>query len=133
MLTRDQVRKLRTELDATLRKLNIKGWKCQLANATFGETVTFKLECLPVAKDGTTTSKEAGAYKMHHRAFNLPADGLGSEFVCGGETYTVDGLNIRKRRAPVLAKRVDGRRFCFAAETVAALLGAPRGAKPARR
>lgn len=124
MLTRDEVRKLRVELDAAFKKLNIKGWKFQLGNATFGETATFKLDCLPV-KNGTTVTKEAGAYKLHHRAFNLPADGLSRQFVYTGRTFRVAGL-LTRGKYPVLVVQVggsgDGQRVRMSAEVVAVLL-----------
>lgn len=123
MLTRDQVRRLRDDIQDKLDKLKVKGFKLQLGNCTFGATAVFKLEVCPVSKSGEVVSKAAADYKRWAASFGLPADGLGKTVkTTGGRTHTVTGINPRSRKYPVTTLGDDGKPYKFAAATIAMLL-----------
>lgn len=119
MLTRESIRNLRDELQTHLDAISAEiGYKLTLGNASFGATVTFKLEAAPMDMNGDATSKTAEDFKRGAYLFGLQPTDLGREFIANGARYKVTGLAIKSRRFPILVEREDGKVFKFPAETV---------------
>lgn len=120
-MTKDQVRKLRLELQTVLdEQAKYLGLKFTVGNATMGATVTFKLECATVLADGTVKTREAEDFKRYATAFGLKVDDLGRTIKYAGHQYVVKGLKPSASKFPVLADRDDGKRYCLPTAAVIA-------------
>jgi hypothetical protein len=124
MMTRDEVRAIRDTLDQFVKTLEVPGYRFRLGNGTFGETATFKIEVLPVGKNGEVKTKEAAAFAQLARLYGFLPDDLGKEFEHGGRVFKIAGLNTKARKGPVLCTRDDGKVFKFPTELAKKCLGA---------
>ena len=71
-----------------------------------------------------TVKTESGApagFARKATALGLPADCYGQEFTANGKTYTITGINPRRRKYPVSATH-DGRSYKFTASSTRASL-----------
>lgn len=64
------------------------------------------------------------SFLAHCGRYSLTPSDFGAEFVSRGHTYTISGVNPRRRKYPITAIRAsDGKGYKFAAETVRSALG----------
>lgn len=119
MLTRDEVRDLRTNLQTALASVSAAvGFKLTLGSATFGDTVTFKLECAPIAENGKVVDQNEVNFKRWASAYGLKETDLGRSFHSNGWVFTLVGIDPRKPKFPILARRTDGKTFKFQPQQV---------------
>lgn len=120
MLTRNEVKNLRTELQHHLDAISEQvGYKLTLGNASFGATVNFKLEAAPINENGEATSGKAEAFKLYAPMFGLKPEHLNAEFTSRGDKFKVVGFAPKSRKFPVLAERLcDGKVFKFPVESI---------------
>lgn len=84
-------------------------------DATCSMKITGKL------KSNVKAAIEHNAF--HASLFGLPADVVGRQFSYRGQSFTIDGIDLKKRRYPVLAHDSnDGRKYKFTAEDIKPLL-----------
>lgn len=70
--------------------------------------------------DGKVLDSKAQEFKAAASLVGLKADDLGKTFIIRGTSYEVEGLNLRARKFPVLAKSMqNGKTYKFQADTVA--------------
>ncbi|ROT98117.1 hypothetical protein [Histidinibacterium lentulum] len=75
--------------------------------------------------DGSTMDPERMLFEAFAEEFGLSADDFGREFSTGRERFRVTGIDPRRPRYPISAKRIpDGKDYKFTAENVARLLQA---------
>jgi hypothetical protein len=86
------------------------------------ETIRVKLEFSTTA-DGAAISPSGRQFKRYARMYGLEPDDLGAPFTWKGRQYTIVGLNPRKMRMPIEARRDDGAMFGIASEAVCRALG----------
>lgn len=52
-------------------------------------------------------------FELYASLYNLKPEDYGKEFNSNGATYTLTGLNPRRPKYPISARRQDGKRFKF--------------------
>ena len=72
----------------------------------------------PIDADGHTVTQEELNYRKLARKFNLNQNFLHASFTYNDKTYTVTGLDPRKRKFPVVTKTPEGTLTRFRACTV---------------
>jgi hypothetical protein len=113
-------------LDGVARELGLrlvmKGGRFDPVGGTFSPKVEFKL------------AGEAGAqavrkqFEHYASMFGLDPAWYGKTFLSGDTTYMVVGLDLKRRKRPVIgARSTDGRRFVFTTEQVRVAMGVPAG------
>ena len=107
---------LTDHLDAFRREtgLDVKLGKGQYTDSN----VVFQLILSEVSDGGKVMTPEASKFKAQCEKYNLHPSELFQKFSWHGRTFTVVGLNTRKRRRPVMCRRDDGTPFSFPAEAV---------------
>jgi hypothetical protein len=86
-------------------------------NFEFGVRVSIPLP------DGSTLDPERLLFEALAEEYGLSPDDFGREFSTGQEWFRVAGINPRRPKYPISAKRlVDGKGYKFTAENVAMLL-----------
>ena len=129
--TRDDVRRIRTLIDAALQQLaGIPDVELSVGNATFGESnITFKLNVTAKGSGG----KEADTFKLYASRLGLKANDLGAAFAHAGQVWTLVGYNPRARVAPLIVANSTGKKYKLqaSAEALAAIRNArkPAGLK----
>lgn len=120
-MTKDEVRNLRTMLQARLDQIERDGvgFSFKVGNASFGETaVTFKLVVVKAGEEGEVNGVGADAFRRNARLFGLQPGDLGKTFYHGAELFKIVGLNTRSHKFPIQAIRSDGKQFKFPASSV---------------
>lgn len=93
-------------------KLELKMGRC-----VFTQTgVSIKFELAEVNEDGIAQTREAQAYPIRAKLYNLPD--IGSSIMVRGTKYTITGWRTRGRKNPILVKREDGKQFVMNVEMV---------------
>lgn len=116
------LRLLRERINQALASLEQElGVKLSAANITFdadGKTAAIKLEA--VATDqGEVESRYAKDYKQFAAMFKLPADGIGRTFLSRDIPYIIVGLDIKRRKNPVIAEHgITKKQYIFPVSTV---------------
>ena len=120
MLTRDQVRNLRENLQEHLDELNEQlGYKLTLGSCSYGGNIaTFKLECAALNDDGGSETKQQQDFRLNADRFGVPANALGYSFSFRGKTYKIVGMKPRSYKWPFLAEDANGRVFKFPPEII---------------
>ena len=127
-MTKQQVIALRAKLDTALAAISKEvGYKLSLGSCRFGEVATFKLEAAPINGDGKVASQAEADFCALASIYGLKPEDLGKKFSLQGSIFTVTGLNSRRPRFPVDARRADGKTFKLPADTVEKLLEASNG------
>lgn len=120
-------RNLRPEVEAAVQAqvAEAYGMTAKVGNAKYTSgSVTFSVTLAVVSEDGTVRSPEAEAYTSFAGMYGLPVDGLNKTFRNRGQVFRVIGLNTRRGKYPVLVEDLQGKRYKYPAESVAALLKA---------
>lgn len=123
MLTKDAVRSTLAQLEKALAGINLPGFQIKLGRSTYRDTITTKIEIMPISVDGEVVSKEAVAFKELATIYGLKPEHLGQKVVVNGTQYEIIGLAHKSHRFPILAKRGDGKTFKFPAESIRMKLG----------
>ena len=92
------------------------------------ENCTFKIEAATIAHDGVVNSQERKAFVRLADMYGMAPAFLDKTFKQGAYSFTVTGLNTRRRKYPVCCKRDDGKNYSFTTDTVIRLM---RRAHPA--
>ena len=122
MLTREQVRMLREDIQEKLDTLEINldgGFKLTLGSCTYGGNIaTFKLECAALNDDGEAETKSQQDFRLCAERFGVPTNALGYSFSFRGKTYKLVGMEPRSYRRPFLAEDSNGKVFKFPPDIV---------------
>lgn len=93
--------------------IKMKGGKYSATN------ILFKVEVSVIAEDGTVATPEAETFKRLAVHYGLQPTDLNREFIASGVSYRITGLNTKRSRFPISAKRChDGAGFKFSEDTV---------------
>ena len=132
MITKELLVKLRPEINEALRAVGEKNnVVLTLGNGRFDENgVTFKLNVMPVTKDGTVITPGIKEWNRYAVSYGFSKDDLGRVFFSNQQLFTICGLNPRKRKYPILAKVSSGQVYCFGVEYVRAVLSKGQTSKP---
>jgi len=127
LLEKWQVVGLRKKLQAALEKVSEElGWKLSLGSCKYSSVAEFKLEAAPIGDTGEAVSKVAEDFKKLARVYGFKPEDLGRQFQYGGYRFELLGLNIKYRKYPVLAKRIqDGKQYKLPIE-VASIMAAQK-------
>jgi hypothetical protein len=99
-----------------------RGMRLMPQRGTFSATTyLFKVEFAEIGEDGIVETGEAQAFRLMASLYGLQPEWLGREFLHGGRTFKVTGLNAKAKRMPVTAES-EGREYKFAAPAVAKAL-----------
>ena len=126
---RPLLKALRTEMDAALASVAKKyGISIRTGNGSYSQlAASFKVELAVIGKgqEGEDPAVIRGAAAWHRSAplysmDGLQADWLGKSFESGGVTFTIVGLDPRKRTRPVLMRKSDapGKLYLFGIDKV---------------
>lgn len=97
-----------------------------------GTTLTLRIEAAILNADGVAETRERKDYTLYCNLYDLKPEWLDATFPANGTTYQIVGLNTRKHKNPVLAKRTDnGKIYIFPADIIK-LRMAMQGEKAAR-
>jgi hypothetical protein len=92
-------------------------------NLRWGFELGFRVS-IPLS-DGSALNPEQLRFEALAEGFGLSPDDCGREFNTGRESFRITGIEPRRPKYPISAKRVsDGQDFKFTAENVALLLQA---------
>lgn len=125
-LDRPAVLALRNEINQALALIGAQhGVVISLGSAKFTPSnATFKLEVATKTQDGDVQTKEATAFKMLAKAYDLEPSDLGRTFVSNGRHFTITGLNPKRPKYPICATcKEDGRSYKFPEKNVKLLMG----------
>lgn len=125
-ISRDILKALRSEIDATLKEVGKKySINLKAGNATFSDTnFTFKLEGAVITANGTILKKESEDFKRNAILYGLKPEDLGRRFQDNGRAFEITGLKPKASRYPILAKNLStGQTFKFTSSHVKRCLG----------
>jgi len=101
-MTKQDVIKLRTELNKVLDKFNeTSNIKMTLKSATYSDEVTFKLVGSKVSDTGTLITKKSLDFSRYEHLHGMKLIALNYKFKCGFDTYEVVGYNTRAKKYPI--------------------------------
>lgn len=124
-MTKDQLRLLRSELDAVLPEIAAKlGMSIKVGNGSYDATSgTLKVEAAMINDSGVVLTKEARHFKLYATSYGLEADDLNKTFITTHGAFQITGLSLRSSKFPVLVKEVStGREYKYSADLVRAKL-----------
>jgi hypothetical protein len=126
-MDKPKIRDMRPVIEAALKSVEERfGVKVKVGNASFTpNNVVFKVEFAELV-DGKAVTKEIEDFKRNAVFFGLQPDDMGKTFLFRNDAYTVCGLAPKSRKAPVLARRTDGKVFKFPVAEVRLWLGHKR-------
>ena len=104
-ITRKLLQDIRPEMDEALKPLAEKyGITIQVGNGSYGGlTGHLKVNLATTNEEGE--DQNAIDYKRYASLYNLKEEWLNQSFVQRGETYTIVGLNPKKRKNMLLVRR----------------------------
>lgn len=122
-LNKDALRLLRVDLNKALEEVAAKhNIILEVGNASFtANNATFKLHVMTKA-EGVETKADAEEAKMkkdfeqYHRMFGIDADALGKKIKSREKTFTVIGLDTKKRKYPIIARDEQGKQYKLSIE-----------------
>ena len=116
---------LRAEIDAALAAVGKKhGVSLKAGNASYNPTeANFKLNVRTLTATGEVVDPRATAWPRYCKLFGLNASHLGVRISTSRGPATLTGLDMNKRKMPVIAKPADGRFLKLTPEYVRQQLG----------
>jgi hypothetical protein len=114
-------RLLRAELEAALKIVADKhGISIKTGKMTYSDTnVKVSLEVATVSEGGEVNTREKKDFLQFAEIYGLKPTDLGRNFKSQGELYQITGLNTKKQKFAIQAKRLrDGHSYGFVAEDV---------------
>lgn len=124
-MTKDQLKLLRSELDAVLPEIATKlGMSIKVGNGSYDSTSgTLKVEAAMLNDSGVALTKEARHFKLYATSYGLEADDLNKTFITTHGAFQVTGLSLRSSKFPVLVREVStGKEYKYGADLVRAKL-----------
>jgi len=126
MITRDKMRAFRMKLDALLKEADLEGYSVRVGSGSYSDTnFSFKIEGAEIGESGIVKDKDYETLKELGAIYGLGNDAYGKKITLNGSTFTIKGLNTRRRKYPVSAvKDSTGKRFKLPLEDVKRALNA---------
>lgn len=100
------------------------GVRIQAGNISY-EPTKMNLKLVFTAIDATTGEVKlpfADNFKQLALVYGFKSEDLGKSFRTGGQSFTLEGIDTRKRAKPVIAKGQNGKLYAFTIEDVKRLL-----------
>lgn len=122
---------LRPRIDAALAELGKEfGLSLHAGNGSFsGREGHFKL-MISVDDPEIQAKADREEFDRYCYSYGLRPDDFGTRFYSGGKTFEVIGLNMRGRKSPIKARRLDdGKTYIFSSLVAAAIREATEAAK----
>jgi hypothetical protein len=83
------------------------------------DNVTFKMEGATIGSGGVSNTRERDNFKLYASMYGLKDTDLDKEISYAGKKYIIVGLNTRRQKYPIVAKRVeDGKTILLTCEMV---------------
>jgi hypothetical protein len=110
-------------LEKHLDLSNLDGCVVEVKSAKYDNaTVTFQVAITP-GGSAAMEQKTRDEFLVFAHLFDLKPDDLGKEFTSGRETYTVVGLDMKRRKFPIRCRRADGEIRLFTREVARLIHG----------
>ena len=110
-LDRSKLREIAADMQKALELvLKRHGVEVEIGGARFTDVeATYKVRIFSGSKDNAKQVE----WNKYCVLFGMRPEDFGKTFTSNGETYTIDGLNLKAKRMPILATRSDGSGFKF--------------------
>ena len=93
--------------------LTYKGARYEPTNATL------KIEAAIIGANGIALQKEREDFKLYAQMYGLKPEDLDKDILYGNNLYTIVGVNLRRPKYPIIAKRIyDGKTMLLTASGV---------------
>jgi hypothetical protein len=122
---RTNLRLISADLEAAIAPVAAKyGITLSYKGARFLEdNATFKIEAATIGVSGVANTRERDNFKLYASMYDLKDTDLDREITYAGKQYIIIGLNTRRSKYPIVAKRVaDGKTILLTREGVKAAL-----------
>lgn len=88
-----------------------------------GQQLTMKLEMSIIKPDGTVETKYMSDFKDYAHLYGFKPEDLNKEFRSRGVVYRITGLDLKRRKNPIMAENVANHKtYLFVAEDVVRLM-----------
>lgn len=110
---RAEVKAVRADMQKALDVVAQKyGISITVGNASFTDTyVNFKVQAATKLTDGVLATPEAANFRAWAKMYGYDPELLGKEVRFMGHTYTITGLNRRRKAYPISVTRADGKQY----------------------
>ena len=122
---RTNLRLISVDLQAVLASVAAKyGITFSYRGARFlADNATFKIEAATIGSGGVANTRERDNFKLYASMYGLKDTDLDREISYAGKKYVIIGLNTRRQKYPIVAKRVeDGKTILLTCEGVKSAL-----------
>jgi len=122
---RTNLRLISADLEAALAPVAAKyGITFSYRGARFlADNATFKIEAATIGSGGVVNTRERDNFKLYASMYGLKDTDLDREISYAGKKYIIIGLNTRRQKYPIVAKRVeDGKTILLTCEGVKSAL-----------
>jgi hypothetical protein len=122
---RTNLRLISVDLQAVLAPVAAKyGITIQYKGSRFSpDNVVFKIEGATIGSGGVANTRERDNFKLYASMYGLKDTDLDREISYAGKKYVIIGLNTRRQKYPIVAKRVeDGKTILLTCEMVKSAL-----------
>jgi len=109
--TPSKLKILRIELEGALATVLEKhGLSAKLGNMKYGDT---HFHCKLEVNCGSSDDAERDEFTRQAFAYGLTGDDYGKSFTQGGESFRIVAFKPRSPKYPILAEKMDGKRYKF--------------------
>ena len=125
------LRLLSAEIEQALAPIATKyGISLTYKGASYSATnATLKIEAATIGTSGDQ-SKEREDFKLYAGMYGLKATDLDAKIIYAGKPYQITGMNPRRTKYPIMARRFDGVSMCLTASGVKSALDRQRITTP---
>lgn len=99
--------------------LQAEGFELSKVSGKYGDSFGFSVSAIPSVRNEmglNPNAPEVIGFHRYHALLNLDPGALGVEFKVGAKTYALQGLNLNRRKYPLVAK-CAGKKLLLAAES----------------
>ena len=122
---RINLRPLSIDIQSALAPIAAKyGITLQYKSSRFSpDNVTIKIEGATIGSSGVANTRERDDFKLYASMYGLKETDLDKEISYTGKKYIIIGLNTRRSKYPIVAKRIeDGKTILLTCEMVKSAL-----------
>ena len=124
-LDKPTVTYIRKRMEAVLEPLATElGIVINFGNCTFSKSnCRFQLKVAMLDFNGKPITEEIESFRHNAKLFGFEPADLNKQFIFQGQSYTIRGLNPKRRKYPVIAQSGNGKDYKFPCRTVLGALG----------
>ena len=86
------------------------------------DNATFKIEGATIGSGGVANTRERDNFKLYASMYGLKDTDLDKQITYAGKRFTIIGLNTRRQKYPIVARREDGKTLLLTVEGVKSAL-----------